>query len=423
MFRSPPIERTASDSPVAIEGPPICTITGMLLARTLIVTCAFLIGYHYIGYPIVLWLSSKASNILSSNSPKDRDIHRQARTITLVIAAYNEQDVVEEKLQNTADLSYPPELLDVILVTDGSTDDTVAIAERYVAANPGGRVRVTHESARAGKSNAINRAAALAEGEILVFSDANTLYAQDALLKLNERFDDPAIGAVSGRKTVSKVGIGESESLYWKYESALKRWEGLLTSTTGVVGEMFAIRNELYQNIPAHVINDDAYLGMSVVRQGFTLAYEPAAICVENPSASLGDELMRRRRINSGRLQFLFSRSLWPAGGAGYVLCYWSHKFLRLLLGPIMVVLFGATTIVFLFADNPGAFVSLAFAGQVIVYLLAGISRLPLPTGPLRKLTKLCDFVVLTNLNTIPSIVSYLSGRQTVLWDRAERLS
>jgi len=398
----------------------------MIIAKIIALTSLILIVYHYAIYPMLLWLWSVLRTVSKSSSDQSKESVTGKTdgwlTVTLIVAAYNEQDIIVEKLDNCLELDYPHQHLDFIFVTDGSVDNTPALIRKYIAEHPNAPVQLLHRDKRAGKSAAINRAAKHAAGDIWLFSDANAIYNADTVRKLGKRFDDDSVGAVSGQKTVYKQGIGESESLYWKYESAIKCFESEFASTTGVVGEMFAIRARCYRDIPAHIINDDAYLGMSVVRQGLRMSYEPGAICVENPSATMEDELTRRRRINAGRFQLLFDRELWPSGNWRYVWCFWSHKFLRLLLGPLQLVLLVFTALVVL-TGNAGWFFYTLFTAQLTVYLLALLDGLLQADRKAAKVTRIFRFVVVTNLNTIPSLINYLKGKQTVLWDRAKRLS
>lgn len=389
----------------------------MLTIKILAAISLAIMLYHYIGYPMLLWLWCR---LRDSRAPHIETADHWP-TATLIVAAYNEQDIIVEKLDNCLALEYPAKL-DFIVVSDGSVDNTPGLVRRFIHDHPDVPLKLLHDDARAGKSAAINRAAKAAGGEMLVFSDANAIYRDDALRLLGMHFRDATVGAVSGHKTVHAQGIGESESLYWKYESAIKSYESQIASTTGVVGEMFAIRAGCYRDIPAHIINDDAYLGMTVVSQGLRMVYEADAICVENPSASMDDELTRRRRINAGRFQLLFDRKLWPSGNWRYVWCFWSHKFLRLMLGPLMLLLF-ATTAIIVLSGNAGWFFVLLFIAQVTGYALALADRLFHPVGKIGKLTKVCHFVAATNFNTIPSLINFLKGKQTVLWDRAKRLS
>jgi len=400
----------------------------MWIVKTIAILCFAVIFYHYIGYPILIALWARLTATRNANSSPvsgsrdDRDADGDLPNVTLIVAAYNEQDIIAEKLRNCETLDYPADRLNFIFVTDGSSDQTPKVVQDYIDRNSARSIQLLHEDTRAGKSHAINRATRFADGSIVVFSDANAIYQEDVIRLLVNRFEDAAVGAVSGQKTVTRQGVGESESVYWKYESAIKVNESNIASTTGVVGEMFAIRASLYRDIPSHIINDDAYLGMVVVRNGRRVVYEPRAVCVENPSASMADELTRRRRINAGRFQLLFDPSLWPRGDWRYALCFWSHKFLRLVLGPVMILLLISTAAVVL-SGSAGWFFWLLFAGQLAVYSLAVANYFVSSGSIVAKLTKICSFIVSTNLNTIPSLINYLKGKQTVLWDRARRLS
>ena len=293
--------------------------------------CLFVIGYHYAGYPALVWLLARLRP-----RPTRQGTSPPLPALSLIIAAYNEADVIAAKVENSLTLDYPPDRLEIICVTDGSDDGTADIVAAYDVQG----VRLLHQPQRQGKSVAINRAAAQANGDILVFSDANAFYLPDALRMLVRHFADEQVGGVTGQKTIQRShdqwqpasGVSDSSSLYWRYESAIKQWESAIGSTAGVVGEMMAVRRALFQPIPADVINDDAYLAVRLCGVGARVVYEPAAVCWETAAASNQQEQIRRRRITAGRFQLLFRPRLWPWRSPWMVFALFSHKFLRLLL-------------------------------------------------------------------------------------------
>lgn len=256
--------------------------------------CVLGVMYVYAGYPLLLAIFAR----LFSRPVLTAEI---TPTVTLLIAAYNEEAVIAGKLENCLALDYPAEKLQVLVAADGSTDRTVDIVRSFSSRG----VELCYEPARRGKMAAINHAMQAARGEIVVFSDANNYYRRDALRELIRPFADPTVGAVSGAKHIVKGDgqLGEAEGLYWKYESFIKEQEARLWTCTAVAGEIFAIRRELFTPAPEEVINDDFYLALQVIRRGFRVMYAPKAVSLERVSPSAQDEIVRRTRIIAGRYQ------------------------------------------------------------------------------------------------------------------------
>ena len=371
------------------------------------------LAYHYLIYAALLKLWA----ILRPRPARQSPV---TPSLSLIIAAYNEADVIAQKVENSLALDYPADKLEIIVVTDGSTDETPAIVRRYAAAG----VKLLHHPARQGKSAAINRAAAQAGGDILLFSDANAFYQPDALRRLTRHFADETVGCVSGSKTIrqSNGRTGQSAGLYWRYESVIKQWESATGSTVAVVGEMLAIRRACFTPIPPHIINDDAYLAMHLLRHGWRVLYDPEAVCWETAVLAPEDERIRRRRITAGRYQLMFRLRLWPWRYPLVLFQLVSHKFLRLLLPFFMIGAFTANLLLLLTGRRPaGRLVKLSFAGQAFVYLLALLGGARPGGGRLGKLPAVAWYIVNGNLSALQGLARYLTGRQTVLWDKARR--
>ncbi len=373
--------------------------------------CLAILGYHYLFFGLLMKMWAQL---------RPAPVQKAAITpqVTLIVAAYNETAVIRQKVENSLALDYPPDKLEILFVTDGSDDDTPNIVREF--ADKG--VQLLHQPEREGKSAAINRAAEQATGEIFVFSDANAFYLPDVLQKLVRNFADASVGCVSGNKTIRQSDgvVGQSAGVYWRYESAIKRWESAVGSTVAVVGEMLAIRRTCFAPIPAQIINDDAFLAMQLLQKGMRVLYEPEAVCWETAVLSTEDESIRRRRINAGRYQLMFQLQLWPWQ---YPLTLWkllSHKFLRLLLPFFMIVAFISNTILLL-QRRASWLLKLTFLGQGVVYLLALLGALVGGNGRLAKLPTIAYYIVNGNLTSLQGFVRFLSGKQTVLWAKAER--
>ncbi|MBA3533968.1 MAG: glycosyltransferase family 2 protein, partial [Ardenticatenales bacterium] len=279
------------------------------------------IVYTYVGYPLLLTL-------LARTRPQPRPYAPIRPTVTLLITAYNEEAVIAEKLENSLALDYPRERLQILVAADGSDDQTPEIVRGYAARG----VELSFSPPRRGKMAAINRAMPLARGEIVVFSDANNLYDPTTLQALVKPFFDPEIGATSGAKVILRGdgALGESEGLYWKYESFVKKQETRLDSCAGVAGEIFALRRRLFESPPEAIINDDFYMAMRLIGRGYRVVYVPEARSAERVSLSAEDERARRARIIAGRYQAIaLAPSYLPLQRPLVVWQIVSHKFLR----------------------------------------------------------------------------------------------
>ncbi len=381
----------------------------MIFFFLLTASCLAVLFYHYLGYPALLWLLAKIQ-------PRPIQVGAYQPPVSLIISAYNEAAVIREKIENSLQLDYSQ--LEIILISDGSDDETAEIAQGFARQG----IISLHQPERRGKGAAMNRAARQATGEILVFSDANAFYLPDAISKIAGNFNDPAVGCVTGKKTVrrEKGTAGEGEGLYWRYESAIKTWESALNSTAGVVGEMIALRRQMFQPIPAGVINDDVYLGLFTQRAGYRVAYEPQAISWERPSASMDDDMARRRRMTAGRFQAFFKPSWWPLNNPIGFFMLVSHKFLRLLLPFFMIGALAGNIGMWLAGDMP-AFFEFALIAQLLFYGLAGFGWLGDKIGRKWKLSGVAYYIVSGNLSSLAGLSRYLSGKQTPLWQKAAR--
>ncbi len=235
----------------------------------------FFILYVYLGYPLILTGMARLRR-------KPVEYPPYFPSVTVLIAAHNEQAVIASKLENTLALDYPLENLQIIVAADGSEDRTAEVVKSFEAWG----VELTYQPERRGKMAAINRAMSRVRRELVLFSDANNLYARDALRELVKPFSDPTVGAVSGSKNIlgSGDGLTKADGLYWRYEFYIKAQETRLGSCTGVSGEILAVRRNLYQSPPDGAINDDFFIALGMLRQGYRLVYRPEARSFEPSS-------------------------------------------------------------------------------------------------------------------------------------------
>ena len=423
------------------------------MAALLFWLCVGMILYTYLGYPALLAILARlrpppVGAKLSPPAPSSQDTTLRPPYITLLIAAYNEEAVIARKLENSLALDYPPDRLQIIVAADGSDDQTPAIVTDFISSlqppSPAApipptlkppssaAVELLYQPQRRGKMAAINRAMQQARGEVVVFSDANNAYAPDTLRHLVAPFADPRVGAVSGAKTIEKGdgALGESEGLYWKYESFIKKQETRLGSCTGVSGEILAVRRQLYSPPPERIINDDFCIAMQVVRQGYRVAYAPQARSFERVSPSAQDEVVRRSRMIAGRYQAIFSPGLLPWRSPLVIWQVVSHKFLRplvpfamlgALLGNLGAVLFPAHLAQANLFALTAPFNWLLLGLQMLFYALAWVGGRLQPGGALGKLLYLPTFLVNSNLAAVSGLYRFLTGRQTALWQRVAR--
>lgn len=375
-----------------------------------------LLTYHYIGYPLLLFVWAK----IWPRKNRQVDI---TPTVSILVAAYNEEDVIAQKLDSCIALNYPKDKLEIIVVSDGSIDQTVDIVGRYAGRHS--EVIFIPKEVREGKSRALNTGAERATGDILVISDANAMLDPDAIRLLVRNFADPQVGCVSGSRHLlsgENGGIEKSSGLYWRYESAIKRWESKTGSTVGVLGSMLAIRQTLFRPIPSDIINDDFYIMLSALNGGQRKIYEPEAVCGAYASQSTRQEKVRRKRISAGRFQHLLNFSSWIYLPQAVRFRLISHKYLRLFLFPIMIgALLSNGVAVWL---NPTINLgSLLLIAQVTFYLLALLGKF-VKGGPLLgRLSSVAYYIVAGSIASLEGFWGYLSGTQTVLWTKAGRSS
>ena len=308
----------------------------------------FLIAHPYVFYP--------ASLVLLNCRQQHGQVQQAAEenclpTISLLIAAYNEEKVIADKLVNAMKLDYPADKLEIVVGSDGSTDRTNEIVQAFASAKF--KIKLLAYLHREGKVNVLNKSVQQCAGEIVVFSDANAFYNAGALKHMAGHFANPEIGCVAGEKKMKIAGdqdwIGENEGLYWKLESFIKRQESRLKTVIGADGAMYAIKKSLFTTLPRDTSVDDFLISMLIVLQGYRIAYEPRAFSCEAAGRSLAEELKRKVRIAAGNYYNLrYLQGLWGWNLLSYL--FISHKLLRWASPFIFIAL---TLCLFVQAFNP----------------------------------------------------------------------
>ena len=376
--------------------------------------------YTYVGYAPLVWGLARLRQWWRPRPDRAVPPEADLPAVTLLVAAYNEADVIEEKLANTRALNYPREKLTVLFVTDGSTDAT---PDRLRTA-PG--VQCLHRDERAGKMAALHRGMEHVETPLVVFSDANALLNADALRNLVRHYQDPSVGAVAGEKRVQAAGAddasGASEGLYWRYESTLRRWDDALYSVVGAAGELFSVRTELFEPVPEDTILDDFVLTLRVAARGYRVAYAPDAYAVEGPSASLTDEMDRKVRIAAGGFQALgrLRELLNPVRHGTLTFQFVSHRVLRWTLAPALLPVLLLSNVL-LVAMGGGAAATGLLAGQGAAYGVAAYGALThaVPRGPTALYVPF--YFCAMNVAVYRGFFRYLQDRQPVTWTPVQR--
>jgi biofilm PGA synthesis N-glycosyltransferase PgaC len=369
-----------------------------------------LVLYTYFGYPALMALWAR----LRPRPPRSSAGHTPS--VSLIIVAFNEETCIADKIANSFALDYPADRLELIVAADGSSDATAAIA----AADP--RVKLLHTPERAGKMAAMNRAAAHATGEILVFSDANNYYPPQTLRAVVAPFADAEVGLVTGRKQISDESgrpLDKAEGLYWRYERSILTWESQVGSVTAACGEILAVRREAFRPMPTRAtVNDDFVLAIHTALDGWRLAYAPEALSLEPASATLGDETRRRSRIVTGRVLALWE--LLPRLARRNPQLAWqlvSHKALRPLV-PVAMIVAALTNLLLAPAS---AFMAAVAALQALFYASALAGWRNERGGRRSRRFYIPYYFCRVNLAQLQGIGRLRLWRQAVLYEKVQR--
>jgi poly-beta-1,6-N-acetyl-D-glucosamine synthase len=394
----------------------------------------FIVFYSYVGYGILLGLLVKlkgkrtppAMNIPAHDLPE----------VTFMVAAFNEERWIEDKIRNSLALNYPKDKIHFVFVTDGSNDST---SERIVnfPNTEGYKIELFHQPERRGKIAAVERVMPFVRTPIVVFTDANTDLNPDAVWKMVRHYADPTVGAIAGEKRVqmSSVASGAGEGIYWKYESLLKKWDSQLYSAVGAAGELFSVRTDLYEPVEKDTLIEDFVMTMRIAKRGYRIVYESEAYAVEGHSADVKEELKRKIRISAGGLQAVWRlRSLLNPFTFGVLsFQYWSHRVLRWTLAPL------ALPLIFLFnwliisknnadilrgaenADSGLTIYNVLFWAQVIFYSSALLGWLFEQMKLKVKAFYVPYYFCMMNYSVYRGLGRLIAGSQSVVWEKSKR--
>jgi cellulose synthase/poly-beta-1,6-N-acetylglucosamine synthase-like glycosyltransferase len=388
----------------------------MILLKLLLLIAVFIVFYTYCGYAIIslILLKFRKKELLNVNK---NEINT---SVTLLIAAFNEEKIIESKILNSLALEYPRNLLSIYIVTDGSTDRTTEIVKKYP------EITLFHNNSRDGKVSAITRVMKSVTTEIVVFSDANTLLNKESISKIISHYSDPTVGGVAGEKKVvslekNKVA-SEGEGLYWKYESFLKRIDSAFYSVVGAAGELFSVRTALYENPGRDTILDDFVISLNVCQKGYTIKYEPGAFASETPSASIKEEKKRKIRISAGAFQgMVMMKNLlkfWKNPRLSFL--YISHRVLRWTLPPLLLpCIFLINGIICINVSE--LFFNMTMLTQISFYTLALLGWILPKLKITLKPAFFAYYFVFMNISLYQGFFRHVRGHQSVLWEKAKR--
>ena len=393
----------------------------MLTLKILFWAMLLIVFYTYIGYGILLYMIIQLKRLFAGKPceavlPADSELP----TMTLMICAYNEEDVVAEKMENTLALDYPRDKFRIMWVTDGSNDRTNELLRAYP------EVDIVFSPERRGKTAALKHGLRELQTRYVAFTDANTMINRGALKEIARLFKDPTIGCVSGEKRVVAKREGEmaaeGEGLYWKYESTLKRWDSELYSAMGAAGELYAIDPKLVREVPDEALLDDFMMSMYIVDDGHRIAYTTEAYAQEYGSANIFEESKRKRRIAAGGLQSIWwlRRMLNPLRQPLVAFQYISHRVLRWSLTPVAMVIMLAVNIV-LVAMKAGTFYTVMLILQLLFYLMAYAGWLMAKHGRKNKLLYTAYYFVFMNINVFRGMVYLRNHGKSGAWEKAKR--
>ena len=378
----------------------------------------FIVFYTFFGYGIVLYVLVKLRTMLKGKRPIP-DNGGNWPTATLIVAAYNEQDYIIEKIKNTLALNYPAGKLEFIFVTDGSSDKTPDLIKQYP------QVKLMHRPERSGKIAAVHRAMKEVTTEIAIFTDANTFLNKDAILNICRHYADPTVGAVAGEKRVSIEDVADAtagEGFYWKYESKLKTWDSELYSVVGAAGELFSVRTSLYIPVEPDTILDDFMISMLIAEKGYRIIYEPMAFATETGSESVKEELKRKVRIAAGGIQSIvrLKSLLNPFSQFVLVFQYISHRVLRWTVTPyLMILAYFLNLQIVLTGGN--IFYLIILGCQALFYGMALLGYLLEKRDIHIKILFIPYYFCMMNYAVLAGQRRYLKGNQSAAWEKSKR--
>jgi len=376
------------------------------------------VAYTFVGYGILLYLMITTKRLFS----KPREFFHQSSLpkVTLLVAAWNEEEMIVKKINNTLELDYPRDRFQLIFITDGSSDRTPDLILPFK------EITSLHINERKGKMAAIKRAIPYVNGEIIVFSDANTFLNKEAIKNLVRHYQNKKVGAVAGEKRIlveqHADATSAGEGFYWKYESKLKTWDYELHSNVGAAGELFSIRAALYQPVESDTIIDDHMIAMRIAEKGYLIAYEPNAYATETASANTREELKRKIRIAAGGIQSIIrlKSAANPFHNPVLTFQYFSHRVLRWTIVPFLLVIILALNI-FIVSQNGGNIYTILLIAQLLFYTFSIMGFIFEMKNIRIKSFFIPYYFCVMNYAVMAGIFRYINKNQSAAWERSKR--
>ena len=378
----------------------------LLLAQLIFWSSIAALFYVYAGYPVLVYLVGLVF-------PKKIERGACEPRVTILITAYNEENAIRAKLENTLAIDYEREKLEILVASDGSTDKTEAIVKEFAARG----VRLFRQEGRVGKTVTQNNAVAQAAGEIILFSDATTDYRPDVLREILPNFADASVGCVAGKLIYvdgSASNVGKGARSYWNYETFLKQSESNACSLIGASGCLYAVRKSAYRPMYAEACSD--FLICTIVyEQGLRTVYEPRAVCTEDTNRQTDKEMRMRVRVISQTFTDLWRnrRMLNPLRGGFYAVELVSHKVLRYAVPLFLLLIFVSN----LSLAPSGLFFEIVFLAQVAFYLLALTGWAFEKMGVALGVLAIPHYFVLANLASVFGFYQFLRGARYAAWE------
>ena len=380
----------------------------MLCAEILFWFSVAILAYVYAGYPLVLAL---VAPFIRRRKPEPGYLPH----LSFLIAAYNEEANIGQKIEQTLALDYPPDRLEILVLSDGSADRTDEIVRSF--GDP--RVRLLRIEPRRGKTAAQNQGVRQARGEVLIFSDATTVYHRQALRYLACNYEDPRVGAVSGRyqyfDTEGNSPTGLGTIFFWNYENLLKMLQSRIRTISGCCGCIYSVRKSAYTDLPADVISD-LVQPLRVIQKSFRVVFEDRALAYEETTQSASEEFSMRVRVVTRGMRGLLSvpeiLKPWRFGWVSFQL--FSHKILRWLV-PLFLLLIFASNLAIVFL-NPRSFYPFPLLLQAAFYAWALLS-MAVPLHRWGKVLGVPLYFCILNAAALCSLIEVLRGRKYVTWE------
>lgn len=391
-----------------------------MVAELIFIISILLLAWTYLLYPVtVMALAAARRKRTRQTRSQVPEENPSQPFVSVIMSVYNEEKVLEEKIQSLLKSDYPVNLAEFIIGSDGSNDSTVRILEELAADS---RIRFLHSDQRRGKPAMLNELVSLAKGEILVITDANVILTPGTLRYLVQGFRLPVTGLCDTRvisRSADDRGVSRQEILYSNFENSLRQAEGdLWGAMPGPYGGCYAVRRDLFPALPVNTLVDDLFIGLTVLKRGFRSLNAPDAVVWEDTQADITAQFRRRVRIAAGSFQNLFRFGLFPSGRFSAAFVFFSHKILRW-FSPLLLVLIFMTTIIL---SAHSEFYFWLAAIQLIFIILSALDLVISKYGRKIKYQRYVTQFLLMNAALAAGFVKAIRGIRSGIWEPTKRV-